>query len=78
MTIQEAIKSGKPFKLPHMKSFIITGDVNGKGYLFFEDSGVAIGIFETELLLSNEWLVGEPPENVINFASRRRKLQGKF
>lgn len=73
MTIQDAIKSGKPFKLPHMDFCMIIKHVNGQDYFFREDKGIAMGIFATALILSDRWETKDLPDNVIKFDSKLRR-----
>lgn len=78
MTLQEAIKSGKPFKLPHYKSHIIVRLIEGKGYFFHEDTNTAVGIFSPELILSEKWETKpDLPDNVVLFSDikKRKKIK---
>lgn len=72
MTIQDAIRSGKPFKLPRMQSYVVVEVANGKPYLFWEDNKMAVGIFEVNLILSEEWMVRDLPDNVIKLRPKKQ------
>lgn len=73
MTIQEAVKSGKPFKLPHHELFIFTKLVEGKSYFFQEVTNTAMGFFSVELIMSDKWEIKTYPDNVIKFDKKYKK-----
>lgn len=66
MTIQEAIQSGKPFKLPHHKAYTYVKVVGEKKFFFNEESNTSVGFFSVDMILSSDWVVKQEEERVNN------------
>ncbi len=75
MTIQEAIRSGKPFKLPLMQDYIRTAVIFGTEMFVWCHSGEPLRIFPVETVLSENWSILEDPKNLIrgDFSKKRIK-----
>ena len=60
MTIQEAIKSGRPFKRPHYENWLVIDELNNKIWFSInKGKGGFFPSFSAEDLLANDWIVQE-------------------
>ena len=60
MTIQEAIKSGRPFKRPHYENWLVIDELNNKIWFSINKGrGRFLPSFSAEDLLADDWKIKE-------------------
>jgi hypothetical protein len=67
MTIQEAIKTGKPIKTPLMNDYLYAND---GGFFSWLSDDSPVTLFPVSAMMSNDWVVLDVKDNVVSFPKK--------
>lgn len=69
MTIQEAIKTGKPFKMSKMSDYLYIkqDQMTRAEFFYWMSDNVRCNLFPVYAIMANDWTLYDPPSNVLSF-----------
>lgn len=77
MKIQDAIRSGRPFKIPAMHDFLYVKKepVSDFDFFYWMTDHTMCGSFPVDAILSENWFLMEIPDNLLTFKPKLKLVK---